>query len=74
VVRPLAYRDPEGRTVCAGCVGAPSIFACTECGREDQPYGYNRCARCFLRQRLTILLTDPEPAPSMINSSPSTTP
>ena len=59
VVRPLAYRDPEGRTVCAGCVGARSVFACTECGREDQPYGYNRCARCFLRQRLTVLLTDP---------------
>jgi hypothetical protein len=59
VVRPLAYIDPDGRTVCAGCVGARSIFACTECGREDQPYGYTRCARCFLRERLTVLLTDP---------------
>jgi hypothetical protein len=59
VVRPLAYLDAEGRTVCAGCVGGASIFACTECGREDQPYGYNRCARCFLRERLTVLLTNP---------------
>jgi hypothetical protein len=59
VVRPLAYLDPAGRTVCAGCVGAASVFACTACGREDQPYGYNRCARCFLRERLTVVLTDP---------------
>ena len=36
-----------------------SIFACGECGREDHPYGASRCARCFLRERLTLLLTDP---------------
>ena len=36
-----------------------SVFACRDCGREDQPYGSSRCARCILRERLTELLTDP---------------
>jgi len=57
VVRPLAWLCDD--IVCASCAGAESIFACSECGREDQPYGFNRCARCFLRERLTDLLTDP---------------
>jgi hypothetical protein len=69
VTRPLAYRfteptDPADdcetdRIVCASCAGAESVFACRECGREDHPYGINRCARCFLRERLTELLTYP---------------
>lgn len=45
--------------VCAGCVGAISVFACVECGSEEHPYGYTRCARCFLRERLTTVLTEP---------------
>jgi hypothetical protein len=57
--KPLGYRDDDGATVCAACAGRPSVFACTECGREDHPYGRNRCARCILRERLTVLLTDP---------------
>jgi hypothetical protein len=60
--RPLAYRLSGGEdasVLCASCAGAESIFACSECGREDHPYGANRCARCFLRERLADLLTDP---------------
>lgn len=58
----LGYLDEHGQTVCAACAGHPglqSVFACTECGREDQPYEMARCARCVLRERLTALLTDP---------------
>lgn len=58
VVRPLAWRCDDG-VVCASCTGAESIFACRDCGREDHPYGYRRCARCVLREALTALLTDP---------------
>lgn len=58
-IKPLAYQQPGGQTVCAGCVGADSIFACDTCGREDHPYGVRRCARCILTERLTELLTDP---------------
>lgn len=58
VVRPLAW-PREGTLVCASCAGVASIFACRDCGREDHPYGLHRCARCFLRERLADLLTDP---------------
>jgi hypothetical protein len=58
VIRPLAWRRDD-TVVCASCAGVESIFACGECGREDHPYGARRCARCFLRERLTHLLTDP---------------
>lgn len=65
--RPLAYRATddaaddaaEVKEVCAGCVGAASVFACTECGSEEHPYGYTRCARCYVRELLTEVLTDP---------------
>ncbi len=56
--KPLGYLDDHGATVCADCADQPSVFACTECGREDHPYGLRRCARCVLRERLTALLTD----------------
>jgi hypothetical protein len=61
-VRALGYLDAHGAVVCSACAGhagPSSVFACTECGREDRPYGMQRCAHCFLRERLTVLLTDP---------------
>jgi hypothetical protein len=59
VVRAVAFLI-DGQRVCAGCAKVdPSPFACAECGREDHPYTVSRCARCFLRERLTNLLTDP---------------
>lgn len=60
-LRPIAYpsTSSHGVLVCASCAGTASVFACTRCGREDHPYGADRCARCILSQRLTVLLTDP---------------
>ncbi|MGI9017616.1 MAG: hypothetical protein ACR2HR_11040 [Euzebya sp.] len=60
-LRPIAYpsTSSHGVLVCASCAGTASVFACTRCGREDHPYGADRCARCILTQRLTVLLTDP---------------
>jgi hypothetical protein len=60
-LRPVAYPSVSSHNVlvCAGCAGAESIFACAGCGREDHPYGHDRCARCVLTERLTSLLTDP---------------
>lgn len=59
--RPIAYPSlfADNLLVCADCAGEESAFACTGCGREDHPYGGNRCARCVLVERLTNLLTDP---------------
>ncbi|MGH3497455.1 MAG: hypothetical protein ACRDP1_08330 [Nocardioidaceae bacterium] len=56
--RPLACLE-DGLVVCAGCAGIPSPFACSECGSEEHLYGRFRCARCFLRERLTAHLSDP---------------
>lgn len=36
-----------------------SIFACCECGSEEHPYTYGRCARCYLRELLTGAMTNP---------------
>lgn len=59
--RPLGYPGhSDSALICAGCAGAPSVFACTQCGHEDHPYGSSRCARCILDERLTALLTDPD--------------
>lgn len=60
-LRPIAYPSMSsyGVVVCAACAGQESVFACTGCGREDHPYGADRCARCILTERLTALLTDP---------------
>lgn len=60
-LRPIAYPSTSNYNVlvCAGCAGEASVFACTQCGREDHPYGADRCARCILTERLTTLLTDP---------------
>ncbi|WP_220794078.1 hypothetical protein [Nocardioides pelophilus] len=58
VRRPLAFLDDQ-LVVCAGCAGVASPFACRECGSEEHLYGRHRCARCFLRERLSALLTDP---------------
>jgi len=57
--KPLGYLDTTGGTVCAACAGHASVFACTKCGREDHPYEFDRCARCVLHERMTVLLTDP---------------
>ncbi|WP_243073681.1 hypothetical protein [Microbacterium sp. SS28] len=59
--RPLGYHSTvsSGLAVCASCAGEESVFACTSCGREDQPYSNRRCAGCVLAKRLTTLLTDP---------------
>lgn len=60
-LRPIAYPSSSSYNVlvCATCAGEASVFACTQCGHEDHPYGNDRCARCILAERLTNLLTDP---------------
>lgn len=61
--RPLAWlaagEATAGLEVCAACAGAISVFACKACGSEEHPYSYSRCARCYVRELLTEILTDP---------------
>lgn len=59
IVRPLAWLDGD-RLVCASCAAVESIFGlASSAAARITPYGAYRCARCFLRERLTELLTDP---------------
>jgi hypothetical protein len=62
-IRPLAWvasnAGSVGLEVCAECAGAASVFACKACGSEEHPYSYSRCARCYVRELLTEILTDP---------------
>lgn len=57
-VRVLAFRDEQDRSVCAGCFGEEPTYRCRQCGREDNCYGAS-CGTCTLRDRATVLLTDP---------------
>ena len=43
---------------CADCAGIPVTHACTDCGTEDKLYEKGRCARCSLRRRTRLLLSD----------------
>lgn len=55
---PIVYPSPSAYGVLV-CAEEASIFVCTDCGREDPPYGGQRCARCVLADRLMTALTDP---------------
>jgi hypothetical protein len=42
--------------VCADCAGITQDYHCSGCGRETEHYRQNTCARCSLRDDLTVLL------------------
>jgi hypothetical protein len=54
----IAFLDAEDRRRCATCAAVPAKYACTCCGSEEQMYG-RCCGPCTLRERVTVLLTDP---------------
>lgn len=54
----IAFLDAEGQPRCATCAGVPAKYACPGCGSEEQMYG-RFCGPCTLRERVTVLLTDP---------------
>jgi len=45
-------------TTCADCADLPIIHSCGDCGIEDKLYEKGRCARCSLRRRTAMLLSD----------------
>ena len=55
--RLLPYVD-QPEPMCAPCAGAPPGPVCGRCGNEDWLYHKDRCARCVLDARLTVLLGD----------------
>jgi len=48
--------DTQGRPICTGCAGIEQDLTCTRCGEQDEPHRRGLCARCCLRDDLTVLL------------------
>jgi hypothetical protein len=57
-IKVLAFHDAQRQPSCAACTGNDPVYACIECGREDNPFG-RRCGPCEVHVRLTGLLSDP---------------
>ena len=51
--RSAAHGD---QPVCADCAGITQNYHCSRCGTETEHYRQNTCARCSLRDDLTVLL------------------
>lgn len=57
-IRVLAFYDDRRRPACATCTNNEAVYACTDCGREDSPWG-RLCGPCALAQRAAALLSAP---------------
>ncbi|WP_238348323.1 hypothetical protein [Ornithinimicrobium pratense] len=58
-IRVLAFYDGDRRPSCATCTGNEAVYACTDCGREDSPWG-RLCGHCALKEKATALLSGPD--------------
>jgi len=50
--------DAAGTPICTSCAGITQDLTCSRCGQQDEPHRRRRCARCCLREDLTVLLED----------------
>ena len=57
-IKVLAFHDAQRQPACAACTRNDPVYACIDCGREDNPFG-RRCGPCEVHVRLTGLLSDP---------------
>ncbi len=56
--RLLPGLSPTGEAICVDCAAIPKDFHCTRCSQEDEPHRKGQCARCCLREDLSVLLDD----------------
>jgi hypothetical protein len=56
----LPGRDLDGddQPICRSCAGISGDFTCRRCGTEGDLYRRGTCARCALREDLTVLMID----------------
>ncbi len=50
--------DSVGTPICTSCAGITQDLTCGRCGEQDEPHRRGLCARCCLREDLTVLLDD----------------
>lgn len=53
---PGRSQDHGNEPVCIACAGIMQDYHCTRCGTETEHYRHDTCARCSLRDDLTVLL------------------
>jgi len=56
--RLLPGLSPAGEAICVDCAAIPKDFHFTRCSQEDEPHRKGLCARCCLREDLSVLLDD----------------
>lgn len=52
----LPGRDDDGRAICRGCAGITTNLECAVCGQEAERFRAGACARCTVRNDLTVVL------------------
>ncbi|WP_235211086.1 recombinase XerD [Nocardia brasiliensis] len=64
--------DIGGQPVCVECAGISDDFHCDRCGVEAEFYRHGICARCALREDLTLLLlhcpADPQAMKTLVDA------
>ena len=50
--------DADRQPICLSCAGIPADFTCRRCGAEGDFYRRGTCARCALREDLTVSMID----------------
>jgi hypothetical protein len=50
--------DRGNQPICRSCAGISADFTCRGCGTEDDLYRHGTCARCALRDDLTVSMID----------------
>jgi hypothetical protein len=57
-VLPGRANRPDDRAVCLTCAGIPGNYTCRTCHTEGELYRRGQCARCALRDDLTVLIVN----------------
>ena len=67
----LPGRDLDGddQPICRSCAGISGDFTCRRCGTEGDLYRRGTCARCALREGLTVLMIDGAHDPEAIHQN-----
>jgi hypothetical protein len=63
-VLPGRLNHTDQRPVCVTCAGIPGDYCCRNCGAEGEMYRRRQCARCALRDDLTVLIVEGAADPS----------
>jgi hypothetical protein len=67
-VLPGRLNRADDRPVCLSCAGIPGNYQCRTCHTEGEIYRRGQCARCALRDDMTVLMVDGAADPSAMTT------